>query len=133
MGYNLYIPSPLVGGGALRSAIYLWTDGVADFFSCADSETSGNDFLAETLINVLPDFILESFGVETGTLNGGKPGDVLSSFQRFNAHAVHMPLDFVLDGFDFGGGFGGKLLPLFEGFNLGNDFDSGHFGVCPLR
>lgn len=110
----------------LRSAIYLWSDGVADFFSCADGEAAGNDFLAESLVNVLPDFVLEALGIEAAGLYGGEAGDILSSFQRFNSHAVHMPLDFILDGFDHFSGFLLEGFPFFQRFDFGNDFGCAH-------
>lgn len=110
MGYNLFIPSPLWAVSSLLP-VALVGGQARGFPLSADGEAAGEGFTAKPFVYVLADFVLESLRVKAGTLNGGKPGDVLSSFQRFNSHTVHVPLDFVLDGFDFGGGFGGKLSP----------------------
>ena len=130
MSYNLYIPSPL---WAVSSLLPVALDGVQarGFPLGADGKAAGKDFLAEAFVNVLPDFILEAFGVEAASLNGGEPYDVLSGFQRFNLHVVHVLLDFVLDGLYHGGGFRLQGFIFFQGFDLADDFNSAHY-VSPF-
>lgn len=121
MCYDLSVPAP-VGGQV--SCVLLWSAFTQGAFSC-NGEAAACGLLGVLLVH-FGVFPLETGGVKAIGKNSGKPGDILSRAQFFHASAVHLLLDCVLQGFDFGGGFLGKCLPFFQGFDLGNDFCTGH-------
>lgn len=72
------------------------------------------------------DDLFKGGAVKTVGKNSGIADDVRPGLQLFHAHVVHVPLDFILEGFDHCGGFRLQGFPFFKGFNFGNDFDSRH-------
>ena len=59
----------------------------------ADSEAAADSLLTKPLVNILPQFVLESLGVEAAALYSGEPGDVLARLNNLNASPVHFLFD----------------------------------------